>query len=51
VAVLPLLAQQYTGSSTLTLGGTGLLIVVSVVLDTLQQVQSQLVHDRYEEYV
>jgi len=51
VAVLPLLAQKYTGISTLTLGGTGMLIVVSVVLDTITQVQSQLVHDRYEEYV
>ena len=51
VAVLPLLAQRYSGATTLTLGGTGLLIVVSVVLDTLKQVQSQLVHDRYEEYV
>ena len=51
VAVLPLLAQRYTGISTLTLGGTGMLIVVSVVLDTITQVQSQLVHDRYEEYI
>ena len=51
VAVLPLLAQKYTGATTLTLGGTGLLIVVSVVMDTLQQVQAQLVHDRYEEYI
>lgn len=51
VAVLPLLAQRYTGASTLTIGGTGLLIVVSVVLETIQQVQAQLVHDRYEEYV
>jgi preprotein translocase subunit SecY len=51
VAVLPLIAQRYSGVTTLTLGGTGLLIVVSVILDTLQQIQSQLVHERYEEYV
>lgn len=51
IAVLPLLAQNFTGVTTLTLGGTGLLIVVSVILDMLNQVQSQLVHDRYEEYI
>lgn len=51
VAVLPLIAQSYTGINTLSLGGTGLLIVVSVVLETMNQVQSQLVHDRYEKYI
>lgn len=51
VAVLPLLAQRYTGITTLSLGGTGLLIVVSVVLENMNQVQSQLVHDRYEKYI
>lgn len=51
IAILPQLAQKYTGVTTLSLGGTGLLIVVSVILDTINQVQSQLVHDRYEKYL
>jgi preprotein translocase subunit SecY len=50
VAVLPLLAQGYTGVGTLTIGGTGLLIVVSVVLENMQQIQAQLVHDQYDKY-
>jgi preprotein translocase subunit SecY len=51
VAILPLLAQGYTGVGTLTIGGTGLLIVVSVVLENMQQIQAQLVNDQYEKYV
>lgn len=51
VAILPLIAQSATGINTLTVGGTGLLIVVSVVLDTVRQVQSQLVHDQYDRYL
>ena len=42
VAVLPLIWSAMTGISTLTIGGTALLIVVSVVLETAKQVESQL---------
>ncbi len=51
IAVLPLLAQNATGINTLTIGGTGLLIVVSVVMETMRTVQSQLVHDQYDKYL
>ncbi len=51
VALLPLLAQGWTGITTLTVGGTGLLIVVSVVLETVQSLQSQLIQDQYDQYV
>lgn len=51
VALLPILAQQATGISTLTVGGTGLLIIVSVVLETVQSLQSQLIQDQYDQYV
>lgn len=51
VAVLPLVAQNATGINTLSIGGTGLLIVVSVVLETMRQVQAQLVHDQYDQYL
>lgn len=51
VALLPILAQNLTGITTLTIGGTGILIVVSVILETVRSVQAQLVHDQYETYL
>ncbi len=48
IAVLPLMIQGITNVQTLTLGGTGLLIVVSVVLETMKQIESQLVMRDYE---
>lgn len=48
IAVLPLGAQQITGSQNLIIGGTSLLIVVSVVIETVRQIQSQLTMREYE---
>lgn len=48
VAVLPLFVPQLFGVQALTLGGTALLIVVSVVLDTMKQINAQLVVREYE---
>jgi preprotein translocase subunit SecY len=48
IAVLPLLLQAATGVTTLTIGGTALLIVVSVVLETMKQLESQLTMRQYE---
>jgi preprotein translocase subunit SecY len=48
VAVLPLIVQGFTGITTLTIGGTALLIVVSVVLETMKQLESQLTLREYE---
>ncbi len=42
VAVLPLAMQGVTGNTTLAIGGTALLIVVSVVLDLMKKVDAQL---------
>ncbi len=42
VAMLPLLVRAITGISSLAIGGTALLIVVSVALDFTKQVDSQL---------
>ena len=42
VAVLPLIMQSLTGNTTLAIGGTALLIVVSVVLDLLKKIDAQL---------
>ncbi|KKQ19211.1 MAG: Protein translocase subunit SecY [Parcubacteria group bacterium GW2011_GWC1_36_9] len=42
IAILPLIMQYATGISTLALGGTSILIVVSVVLDLLKKVDAQI---------
>jgi len=42
IAVLPIIMQGATGISTLAIGGTGLLIVVSVVIDLVKQINAQL---------
>ncbi|MBI4086940.1 preprotein translocase subunit SecY [Candidatus Kaiserbacteria bacterium] len=42
IAILPLLMQAATGFTMLALGGTALLIVVSVVLELIRRIDSQL---------
>jgi len=41
IAVLPIIMQGITGIATLTIGGTALLIAVSVVLDVVKKVDAQ----------
>lgn len=48
IAVLPIITQLATGIQILTIGGTALLIVVSVALETMKQIDSQLVVREYE---
>ena len=49
IAILPLATQVLvTSSAALTIGGTALLIVVAVALDTAQQIDSQLTVREYE---
>ncbi len=47
VAVLPVIMQKITGLSTLAIGGTALLIVVSVILDILKKVEGQVSMRQY----
>ncbi|MDD5033016.1 MAG: preprotein translocase subunit SecY [Candidatus Pacebacteria bacterium] len=49
IAVLPLGMRAITGMVSLTIGGTALLIVVSVVLDTIKQMDAQITMREYEE--
>lgn len=42
IAVLPLIIQKFTGITAIAIGGTALLIVVSVVLDILKRIDGQL---------
>ena len=48
IAVLPNITQILTGISQLALGGTALLIVVSVALETMKQVEAQLAVREYD---
>ncbi|MCE7793079.1 preprotein translocase subunit SecY [Salipaludibacillus sp. CUR1] len=48
VAVLPLLFAQFAGlPPAVQIGGTGLLIVVGVALDTMKRIESQLIDRKY----
>lgn len=48
IAVLPQVMQQSFNLTALTIGGTGVLIVVSVVLETMKQLGAQLTMREYE---
>jgi preprotein translocase subunit SecY len=51
VAILPELTQLATGVQTLLLGGTSILIVVSVVLETFKAIEANLVMRNYEGFL
>jgi preprotein translocase subunit SecY len=51
VAILPSIAQSMTGIATLTIGGTGILIVVSVVLETVKQLEAMMIMRSYEGFL
>lgn len=48
IAVLPIIMQEATGISTLVIGGTSILIVVSVVVETQRQLASHLSMRQYD---
>ncbi|MEK7655694.1 MAG: preprotein translocase subunit SecY [Patescibacteria group bacterium] len=50
IAVLPLLGQGMGGSKLLAIGGTSLLIVVSVVIESVKQIESQITMRQYDAY-
>ncbi len=51
VAILPFLVQDVTETTAMIITSTGLLIVVGVVLDTMKQLQAQLVMRHYEGFI
>lgn len=51
IAILPFLARNITNVASLTIGGTGILIVVSVVLETTKVLESQIVMRRYDKFL
>ncbi len=48
IAILPNLVHIFTGIQFLTIGGTALLIVVSVALEVMKQIDSQLILREYD---
>jgi preprotein translocase subunit SecY len=48
IALLPLIMRAVTGVQSLAIGGTSLLIVVAVVIETVKQIESQLTMREYE---
>jgi preprotein translocase subunit SecY len=48
IAILPLIMRAFTGVQSLAIGGTSLLIVVSVIIETVKQIESQLTMREYE---
>ena len=51
VAVLPWIASSITGVYALQLGATSLLIVVGVAMDTMRQLEAQLMMRNYEGFI
>jgi preprotein translocase subunit SecY len=51
IAIFPTLARGITGTTTLLIGGTGVLIVVSVVLETIKALEAQLVMRNYDGFL
>ena len=51
IAILPSIVQGMTQISTLTIGGTSILIVVSVVLETYRKTQSYQVAKSYDSFI
>nr|AKQ03492.1 preprotein translocase subunit SecY, preprotein translocase subunit SecY [uncultured Microgenomates bacterium Rifle_16ft_4_minimus_38077] len=51
IAIMPSFFQNVIGVANLAIGGTGILIVVSVVLEMTRELESQLVMKRYDSYI
>lgn len=51
IAILPSLVQNMTNVNSLAVGGTGILIVVSVILETVKKIESQLVARNYDKFL
>jgi len=48
IAIMPSLLQNFIGVSNLVVGGTGILIIVSVVLEVTRDIESKLVMKQYD---
>ncbi|MBU0531465.1 MAG: preprotein translocase subunit SecY [Candidatus Uhrbacteria bacterium] len=48
IAVMPIAVQHFTGASNMVIGGTSILIVVSVIIDVIKQLEGQIAMREYE---
>src|SRR3990167_4023066 len=51
IAISPAIVSKITGIENLLIGGTGILIVVSVILETFKTIEAQLVMRSYDKFV
>lgn len=51
IAIMPFLIQSIVGTTNFAIGGTSLLIVVSVILETLRQIESMVVTKNYHTFL
>ena len=51
IAILPAIISKITGLQNLIIGGTGILIVVSVILEMFKMIEAQLVMKSYDKFV
>ena len=51
IAILPSIFQNFVGVNNLAISGTGILIIVSVVLEITRDLESQLVMKRYDTFI
>jgi len=51
IAIAPFIVGQLSGIQVLTLSSTGILIVVGVILDTMKQLEAQLMMRHYEGFI
>lgn len=48
IAVLPLAVRAWTGNQNIAIGGTSILIVVSVIIDSIKQIEAQMSMHEYD---
>jgi preprotein translocase subunit SecY len=51
IAIIPLIVQGYTNITTVSIGGTSILIIVTVLLTVIKNIRSQMVTRSYSVYV
>jgi preprotein translocase subunit SecY len=51
VAIMPFLAQSVSNVQQIQVSSLGMLIVVGVIMDTMKQLEAQLVMRRYEGFI
>ena len=51
IAILPGILTNFVGTTTLLVGGTSILIVVSVVIETVRILETQVVQRRYDRFM